>query len=254
MKRLILVAALGLGACDTEYAIPEVSTVTPITAQKTEVTRSANAGVAAFRRVASRVEPVAEATCRAENSQAAGRFCDFRLVVDNRPNQPPNAFQSIGKDGRPVITFNIAMLRTAQNDDELAFILGHEAGHQIAQHINKASTQATLGGILLGGIVAAAGGSQTAVRDAANIGGSVGARAYSQTFELEADVIGTYIADRAGYNARRGARSFARFSGGGGIMSTHPPSGRRLATVNATADRIAAEKARGITPQLPRRR
>ncbi len=251
--RIIAAAAalVGLSACETEYAVPEVRGQAPIAAVPV-VARSETDALLAFRRVVARVEPVAEATCRQENPRAGAGYCAFTIAVDQRAGQPPNAFQSLDAAGRPVITFTLPLLQQAQSDDEIAFILGHEAGHQIANHIGKSTATATLGGLVLGGLVAASGGTQQSITDAANIGGAVGSRAYSQDFELEADVLGAYIADRAGYDPRRGAQSFARFGGGGGFLATHPPSGRRLATVMAVADSIAAQRAQGITPTIPR--
>ena len=43
-----------------------------------------------------------------------------------------------------------------------------------------------------------------------DLGASLGGRAYSQSYELEADTLGAYIAARAGYDPERGARIFAR--------------------------------------------
>ena len=75
---------------------------------------------------------MAERTCRRRAPQIN---CQFVILLDTRPNQPPNAFQTLGKDGQPVIIFTLAVLATAQNDDELAFVLGHESAHHIQGHL-----------------------------------------------------------------------------------------------------------------------
>lgn len=206
------------------------------------VTRSAQSGLAAFNRVSRRVEPVAERSCRAIHKTAKPKFCDFVIKVHNDPNQPANAFQSIGRDGRPIITFNINMIRSIQNDHEIAFILGHETGHQIASHLNK-TRQNQAAGAVLGGILAAALGGN--VQTGVDLGSIVGARSYSKGYELEADRIGTHIASRAGYNPVIGARSFNRTKGSSALLSTHPPSQDRINTVNKTAAEIKAAKAKG---------
>ena len=59
-----------------------------------------------FVAVVSAVEPVAEAQCRARNSRAN---CDFQIVVDDRPGQPPNAFQTLDNAGRPIIAFTLPL-------------------------------------------------------------------------------------------------------------------------------------------------
>ncbi len=206
------------------------------------VTRSAQSGLAAFNRVSRRVEPVAERSCRAIHKNANPKFCDFVIKVHNDPKQPANAFQSIGKDGRPVLTFNINMIRSIQNDNEIAFILGHETGHQIATHLSKTQQNQGLGMILGAGAAVLLGGD---IQAGADLGSLVGARSYSKNYELQADRIGTYIADRAGYNPVIGARSFNRTKGSNAFLSTHPPSQDRIDTVNATYAQIKAAKAKG---------
>ncbi len=222
-----------------------VETTGPAPVQKKPaptVTRSAQSGLAAFNRVSRRIEPVAERSCRAIHKNAGPKFCDFVIKVHNDPKQPANAFQSIGKDGRPVLTFNINMIRSIQNDNEIAFILGHETGHQIATHLTK-TQQNQIAGAMLGGILAAAVGAD--IQSAADLGGLFGARSYSKNYELQADRIGTYIADRAGYNPVIGAKSFNRTSGSNAFLSTHPPSQDRINTVNQTYAQIKAAKASG---------
>ncbi|KAB7613804.1 M48 family metalloprotease [Amylibacter sp. SFDW26] len=240
-----------VGCVETTAPPPQQKKPAPTTAPaKPQVTklRSASSGLAAYKRVSRRVEPVAERSCREMHPKAPQKFCDFQLKVLNNPKQPPNAFQSIGKDGRPVITFNINMLRSIQNDHEVAFIMGHEAGHQMATHLIKQRQNATAGA-LIGGILAGALGAS--VNTGTDLGGFVGARSYSKNFELQADRIGAYIADRAGYNPVIGARSFNRTRGSSAFLATHPPSQDRINTVNQTAAKIKAEKARGVrTPPI----
>ena len=78
------------------------------------------------------VEPVAEQECRARTS---GVNCDFLILVDERPGQPPNAFQTLDKTGQPIIAFTVALIEDARNTDEIAFVMGHEAAHHIRGHI-----------------------------------------------------------------------------------------------------------------------
>lgn len=236
--KIISLAVLPLLAACVETTGPEPVQKKPAPT----VTRSAQSGLAAFNRVSRRVEPVAERSCRAIHKDTGPKFCDFVIKVHNDPKQPANAFQSIGKDGRPVITFNINMIRSIQNDHEIAFILGHEAGHQIATHLTK-TQQNQIAGAMLGGILAAAVGAD--IQSAADLGGLVGARSYSKNFELQADRIGTYIADRAGYNPVIGAKSFNRTRGSNAFLATHPPSQDRINTVNQTYAQLKAAKAKG---------
>ena len=65
---------------------------------------SANESARSFIRVLQTVEPVAERECRVRTSQVN---CDFNIVVDDRPGQPANAYQTEDKAGRPVIDIQL---------------------------------------------------------------------------------------------------------------------------------------------------
>lgn len=189
-----------------------------------------------FISVVSQVEPVAESYCR---SQGVARNCDFRIVVDDRPGQPPNAFQTLDKFGRPVIGFTLALIADARNADELAFVLGHEAAHHISGHIPKRQDQALSGALVAGVLAQASGLSAEDVRAAQNIGAEVAARSYSREFELEADALGAEIALRAGYDPVQGSGFFDRLPDPGDrFLGSHPPNGERKALVAQTVRRL----------------
>lgn len=241
MRIMLLVIVGFLAACEAiQTPVSAPSSAPSATINSGQAPTSARQAINAFERVAADIYPVARTICRQENPNQSTRFCDFRIGVDTQDKSGPNAYQTIGKDGRPIIAFNLAMLATIQNDDEIAFILGHEAGHQIASHLVKARTNTSLGATILGTIISANGGTPQQIEEAANLGGFLGQRVYSKDHELQADVIGTYVAHQAGYDALRGAQSFRRFSGGGGFLSTHPASPQRLTTVERTMARIRA--------------
>lgn len=182
------------------------------------------------------VEPVAERVCR---ERTRGMNCDFRIVIDNRPGLPPNAFQTVDVAGRPVIAFTLTLIASAENADELAFIMGHEAAHHISGHIARTRDAAQIGGEILSGIARRSGLDRDGQAVAARLGASVGARSFSQQFELEADRIGTEIAALAGYNPLIGAAFFDKIPDPGNqFFGTHPPNAQRVATVRQEARRF----------------
>ncbi|MDF1872972.1 M48 family metalloprotease [Vannielia sp.] len=186
-----------------------------------------------FVTVINRVEPVAERVCRSRQPQAN---CDFLIVVDDRRGQPPNAYQTLDERGRPVIAFTLALIADARNQDELAFILGHEAAHHIAAHIPRSQQDATIGALVLGTLATVSGGNDAAVDTAVRIGAGLGARRFSKEYELEADQLGTVIAFRAGYDPVRGAKYFSRIPDpGDAFLGTHPPNASRMEVVRVTA-------------------
>ena len=187
-----------------------------------------------FAAVVARVEPVAERVCRAE--AAPGTPCDIEIVVVTDPRAEPNAFQTRDRAGRPVVGFTLSLIAEARNQDEIAFIMGHEAAHHIAGHIDVAAGRAREGG-LLGAVVASAAGLDPAqVEQVARVSAGVNARRYQKGFELEADRLGTRIAALSGYDPVRGALFFQRIPDPGDrFLGTHPPNADRLATVRAAA-------------------
>lgn len=192
----------------------------------------------AFVAAAARVEPVAEALCRA---RVTGRSCNFTIALDSRPGQPANAFQTLDRRGRPWIVFTTELIAGARNADELAFVMGHEAAHHIAGHIPRRDDQAREGAILAGVLATVAGASPEEVRQAQSIGAELAARSYSKEFELEADALGAEIAWRAGFDPILGAAFFARLPDPGSSPDgSHPSNRQRRAVVAATVARLVA--------------
>ena len=255
----LLALCLALAACGTTYAVPQATAPGPAAAPGPAPQAGARRA-GDFRRVAARVEPAAEAMCR---EQAPGADCDFLIGLETDPKMPPNAFQTLNEQGRPVIIVSVSLLGEMQSDDELAFVLSHEASHHIAGHIPRQQQQQALGALVLGGLVAAAGqaygspASDDAIRQAMDVGATLGARAYSQSYELEADTLGTYITARAGFSPERGADIFGRPAlanpGGPPILASHPGSAQRQATVARVAADVRAQQAAGLVP-TPRHR
>ncbi|MGC3939193.1 M48 family metallopeptidase [Roseobacter sp. EG26] len=227
-----IIAAMALAGCEVTTTSSPVNSPAP-QAQSSGSTISAQNATRAFRSVVSTVEPVAERECRARTSRVN---CDFKILVDERPNQPANAFQTLDKSGRPIIAFTLALIKDARNTDELAFVMGHEAAHHIAGHIARQQQNAVAGAVIAGSLAVLLGGTGEAVESAQRTGAQVGARTYSKDFELEADALGTVITARAGYDPLRGAEFFTRIPDPGDrFLGTHPPNRQRLETVRRTA-------------------
>lgn len=193
---------------------------------------------ASFATVIQRVEPVATRYCR-ELGRAAR--CDFRIIIDDRPGQPVNAYQTLDQSGRPVLAFTQALIADARNPDELAFVIGHEAAHQILGHIPQQQQNAMTGALLAGVIAAAAGVSQSDMQTAQQMGATVAARRYSKDFELQADALGAEIAWRSGFDPIKGTGFFDRLPDPGDkFLGTHPANGDRKAVVRQVVARLEA--------------
>lgn len=269
---VMAIASLALTACGTTYAVPDISTQSEASARAMfaqEAAKGVSAGAVVsprdaanrYERVISRIEPVAENFCRSQMAATRPDYnCDVKIIVDT---QMPvrNAYQMKAPDGTPVIAFTVPMLMEARNDDEIAFVLGHEYGHLIATHLEKGEKQAMAGALVLGALMAASQGYASSadpyrstvndsrdIENAMSLGTAVGHKAYSQTYELEADVIATHIARTAGFDPINGARYFARpekpqsQNGQLSFWGTHPASDKRLALVIETNGGIDSKK------------
>ncbi len=187
-------------------------------------------------RVANRIIPIAERECV---RRSRTRNCQFAVGLDANPSAPPNAFQTEGDNGQPLLIFTAALLRDLRNVDELAFILSHEAAHHIESHLAETNKNANTGALLGGALAAILGADTSLVDTAVRAGAVVGSRAYSKEYELEADSTGARIAQSAGYDPVRGAAYFARIPDPGNrFLGSHPPNADRVNTVRRAVGAI----------------
>ncbi len=227
VRWLVVVSALALAGCVSTLENP--TSQGAATAPVERKLRPSRADLQQFAAVVARIEPVAESECRRLTSNLN---CDFMIVVDAQRGEPPNAYQSLDDSGRPVLTFNHAMIASVRNTYELAFVVGHEAAHHISGHVPRTQDDALAGAILLGGTAWVTGASDERISQALAIGGTLGALYYSKDYELEADALGTVITKRAGYNPVRGAEFFTQLPDPGNeFLGTHPPHADRIETV-----------------------
>ncbi|WP_299045254.1 M48 family metallopeptidase [uncultured Tateyamaria sp.] len=233
IRVLSALAALAFVAACDDVVVATAPTGTgpaPVVRDVPDELRTNQQSIRAFASAVQRVEPVAERECR---SRTRGVDCDFKILVDDRPGAPSNAFQTLDDNGRPLIVFTQALINDARNEDELAFVLAHEAAHHVRGHIARQRENAAAGAVIFGGLATLTGADPEAAQ---RIGAQVGARTYSKDFELEADQLGTILTARAGYDPIKGSQFFNRIPDPGDrFLGTHPPNAQRLETVRRTA-------------------
>lgn len=129
------------------------------------------------------------------------------------------------------------LLDLADNDDQLAAVLGHEVAHVTARHASERASQSMLTQVGLAAGQLALGNSQGGQLAAAalGIGAQVGVLLpYSRLHETEADRIGVDYMVKAGYDPRQAVRFWEKMqaasggSGGPQLLSTHPNPGNRI--------------------------
>ena len=196
-----------------------------------------------------RIRPAATQVCREMNVGV----CDWQIVISN--NRALNA--SAGPNG--VITVNRGIVEYAENEEQIAMVIGHEMAHQAANHLVAAQRNqmvgAMIGGILLGAVSAIASSRNSnsaaitarAVSAGANVGAAVGRISYSKEQEREADYLAALILYRSDMDLDK-ARGFlvtmARASGRKetGMLDSHPAGPERLAAWDRDVEEIRAAK------------
>jgi predicted Zn-dependent protease len=190
----------------------------------------------------SKVSPDRAATARVravgqrvvEAAGLGGRPWDYAVFED----EAPNAFVLPG--GHVGVT--TGLLQAIDNDDQLAAVIGHEAGHVVAHHAAERQSQTMASNLVLGVLSAtAATGSGEAARAISSYG-KTGAKygfllPFSRKQELEADRLGVDFMQRAGYRPREAVVLWRHMQAQGGgsstprFASTHPSDAARIAAL-----------------------
>ena len=86
------------------------------------------------------------------------------------------------------------IMRFAQDDDELAAVIGHELAHNAMRHIDAAKKNTVMGGLLGAAADIAAAGLGVNTQGAfTKEAWKQGSQVFSQDFEREADYVGLYM-------------------------------------------------------------
>jgi predicted Zn-dependent protease len=149
-----------------------------------------------------------------------------------------NAFALPGRK----IGVNTGLLKVAENQDQLATVLGHEVAHVLSQHSNERVSQqfAVEQGL---GLVNAIASPQSATGQ--SLMGLLGVGAeygilmpYSRVQESEADILGLDLMAKAGFDPRESVKLWVNMGKAGGgqppeFLSTHPSNNTRISGLNA---------------------
>lgn len=159
---------------------------------------------------------------------------EFHVIDD----ATPNAFCLPG--GK--VFFYTGILKIAENDDQIATVMGHEIAHALARHGAERlsmQTASNIGAQVLATALNIPSQYQNLYSQAYGITSQVGLiLPYSRKFEHEADQIGIYLMWKAGYNPLQALRfweNMARLSKSSqkppAFLSTHPADEERISEI-----------------------
>jgi len=148
---------------------------------------------------------------------------------------------------------NRGMIEAAKNEGEVAGVIAHELSHVALRHGTAQATKATpyeigtIAGAILGAIVG--GNAGTLIAQGTQFGLGTAFLRYSREYEKQADLEGSQIMARAGYDPRDMANMFKTIeqqggSGGPQWMSDHPNPGNRYAYITKEAESLRVVNAR----------
>lgn len=189
-------------------------------------------------------DPALNAYVRKVACEVSGEYCkDLRVYVMDVPQ-----FNASMAPNGVMLVWTGALLR-ARDEAELAFVLGHEAGHFKAQHslkqwrrIKDTSAMLTVFQVLAYG----AGAPNTAMLG--SLAGYATLFKFTRDQEREADRLGFQAIVEHGYDPRAGIDLWARmkreedtrkYDKPSAAFSTHPATAERLADVTAAANAVA---------------
>ncbi len=171
-------------------------------------------------------------------------ICNFPVMLDNNSSDV-NAYA----DGKRIVVSK-GIVRFSETDDELALVIAHELAHSALLHVDKKKQNAlagSLGGLAIDSLLAAAG--VASGNEFSRLGGALGAESYSVEFEQEADYVGMYFMERAGYSSRYVAdfwrRMAAEHPNSVTLRRSHPTSPERFIAIERISAEISGKKSRG---------
>ncbi|QKT02929.1 M48 family metallopeptidase [Ectothiorhodospiraceae bacterium 2226] len=163
-----------------------------------------------------------------------------------------NAFALPGGE----IGVNTGLLRAAENQHQLAAVVGHEVAHVLARHGNERVSQqfAAEQGLALVAVLASDRSPQTQqlLLAALGVGAQVGILLpFSRAQELEADAVGLDLMASAGFDPRQSVDLWHNMAREGGdepprFLSTHPPTKDRIEALAKRAETVMGDYEKAV--------
>lgn len=185
-----------------------------------------------------------------------GQKFPFTFKVVNDPSI--NAF---ALPGGPMYV-HTGLIAAADNEAQIAGVLGHEMGHVMLRHGTNQASKANLiqiPAMIAGGLFDKGGMMGTLAQLGIGLGANSVLMKFSRTAETDADLFGARLVHNAGYNPVELARFFEKLEAETGkgsavtqFFSDHPNPGNRINTIQSDMKFYKAKsyEASSLTPEL----
>jgi predicted Zn-dependent protease len=180
------------------------------------------------------VNRIGQRLAQQREAQAGGFRFQFTLLNDAQVN-------AFALPGGPMFIYT-GLLKTVDNEGELAGVMAHEMSHVILRHGTHEATKqqfVALPAALAENLAGSGGGM---LGKLAKLGIGLGANSvllkFSRSAESEADALGAHLMAEAGYNPVEMAHLFEKLESQGGarmpqLLSDHPNPGNRVQAIEA---------------------
>jgi beta-barrel assembly-enhancing protease len=154
---------------------------------------------------------------------------------------------------------NRGMIEAARTEGEVAGVMAHELSHVVLRHGTAQASKAQkyqigqVVGQILGAVVG--GGWGQVIAQGSQFGLGTAFLRFSREYEKQADILGSQIMARSGYDPRDMASMFKTIEKEGGPggpqwLSDHPNPGDRAAYITKEAQALRVENAIGDSPRF----
>lgn len=189
---------------------------------------------------------IAEYINRVGQNLVRNSDCQVPVTIKVIDTDEPNAMALPGG----FFFVNTGLITLAENESEIAGVMGHEIAHIAARHGTRQATRgqtinlATLPLIFMGGWTG------FGIRQAAGLAIPLGFLSFSRAFEEEADLLGLQYMYKAGYDPNGFVDFFERLEALekrkpgaiSKIFRSHPPTGDRITKAQANIEQLLKER------------
>jgi beta-barrel assembly-enhancing protease len=172
--------------------------------------------------------------------------CKVPVTIKVIDTEEPNAMALPGG----FFFVNTGLLTLAENESELAGVMGHEIAHIAARHGTKQATRGQIANLSTIPLIFLGGWTGYGIRQAVSILIPMGFLQFSRGFESEADMLGLQYMYKAGYDPNGFIDFFERLQAlekrkpgaVSKIFRTHPPTDDRIKAAQSNIAKMLKEK------------
>lgn len=189
---------------------------------------------------------IAEYVNRVGQNLVRNSDCKVPVTIKVIDTDEPNAMALPGG----FFFVNTGLITLAENESEIAGVMGHEIAHIAARHGTKQATRGNLVNLATIPLIFMGGWTGYGIRQAVSVAIPLGFLSFSRAFEEEADLLGLQYMYKAGYDPNGFVDFFERLESlekrkPGAISKvfrSHPPTGDRITTAQKNISDLLREK------------